>query len=601
MQDLDKFKNEMNLSGQNVYVGHRYVPKIMGDWDNTQLYEPLSIVQYQGNSFTSRQYVPSGVELTNEEYWASTGNYNAQIEQYRQDVRNLENDVNNFNDEVANVTTQLDETNKYIDEYSINVKKYGAKGDGVTDDTLAIQTAFDDLYDKGGGEIYFPHGDYIVTEPILVKAVATFGGYSAARILIKGQSNSGSTIRKVGDKTKYEYDAALLGIQGSTMGIDDDVSSVHFDNISVQNDSEAVKTYGYYMRRGSRIIVNYSKFTVKKDYATLATHDRYAFRVESIWSSTFSDSTFVGDYGLYIAGNSTSLLLENLFANTDKVGYWLSGAYSTINNCFGDYCRGTVFRFHYASYSATSLGAESPDCDKIIDTFNSKVVINNAYLYQSNLDEGSVIVLAGSDVKIDQLTVHMTTGESKGYLWNGGTKGTLTVGNLSFTGGNSKFKYNKIEDSTTKNLNVSIHQKSNKLGHGAKNLNDYSDGYYDWYMQEPEYPINDIVLGLNGPTLDSKDSNIRFLAGAKLNDIYFNNNLSKRNVAGWGRYAQNSTVYGEGSNYYIPFILSGSTSNRPTWQTVGMEYFDTTLGKPIWCKSASETSPVWVDATGTTV
>ena len=111
MKDLDKFKNEMNLSGQNVYVGHRYVPKIIGDWDSTQLYEPLSIVQYQGNSFTSRQYVPVGIEITNEEYWASTGNYNSQIEQYRQHVRNLENDVNTFNN-------QLLETNNNI---AINV------------------------------------------------------------------------------------------------------------------------------------------------------------------------------------------------------------------------------------------------------------------------------------------------------------------------------------------------------------------------------------------------------------------------------------------------------------------------------------------------
>ena len=111
MQDLEKFKNEMNLSGKNVYVGHRYVPKIMGDWDNTQIYEPLSIVKYQGNSFTSRQYVPSGVEITNEEYWASTGNYNAQIEQYRQDVRNLENDVDTFNNEFS---TLLGQTEKLL-------------------------------------------------------------------------------------------------------------------------------------------------------------------------------------------------------------------------------------------------------------------------------------------------------------------------------------------------------------------------------------------------------------------------------------------------------------------------------------------------------
>ena len=102
MQDLDKFKNEMNLSGKNVYVGNRYVPKIMGEWDNKKIYEPLSIVQYQGNSFTSRQYVPVGIEINNEEFWASTGNYNAQVEQYRQNVRDLEDDVDSYAGEVTN-------------------------------------------------------------------------------------------------------------------------------------------------------------------------------------------------------------------------------------------------------------------------------------------------------------------------------------------------------------------------------------------------------------------------------------------------------------------------------------------------------------------
>ena len=95
MQDLEKFKNEMNLSGKNVYVGHRYVPKIFGEWDKTKLYEPLSIVQYQGTSYTSRQYVPVGVEITNEEFWVVTGNYNAQVEQYRQDVVGVKNDLAN--------------------------------------------------------------------------------------------------------------------------------------------------------------------------------------------------------------------------------------------------------------------------------------------------------------------------------------------------------------------------------------------------------------------------------------------------------------------------------------------------------------------------
>lgn len=108
MQDLDKFKNEMNLSGKNVYVGHRYVPKIMGDWTNSKTYEALSIVQYQGNSFTSRQYVPTGIEITNEEYWASTGNYNAQVENYRQEVTQVNNELVNARNGELTLTARLE-------------------------------------------------------------------------------------------------------------------------------------------------------------------------------------------------------------------------------------------------------------------------------------------------------------------------------------------------------------------------------------------------------------------------------------------------------------------------------------------------------------
>lgn len=56
------------------------------DWDNTKTYEPLTIVYYQGNSYTSRQSVPAGVDITDTTYWALTGNYNAQVEQYRKEV-----------------------------------------------------------------------------------------------------------------------------------------------------------------------------------------------------------------------------------------------------------------------------------------------------------------------------------------------------------------------------------------------------------------------------------------------------------------------------------------------------------------------------------
>ena len=71
------------------YIGARYVPLFADpiDWDSTKHYEPLTIVYHQGNSFTSKQFVPTGIDIANGDYWVPTGNYNAQVEQYRREVR----------------------------------------------------------------------------------------------------------------------------------------------------------------------------------------------------------------------------------------------------------------------------------------------------------------------------------------------------------------------------------------------------------------------------------------------------------------------------------------------------------------------------------
>lgn len=70
------------------YIGARYVPLFAdpADWDKTKSYEPLTIVCHAGNSYTSRQYVPTNIEITDESYWALTGNYNSQVEQYRKET-----------------------------------------------------------------------------------------------------------------------------------------------------------------------------------------------------------------------------------------------------------------------------------------------------------------------------------------------------------------------------------------------------------------------------------------------------------------------------------------------------------------------------------
>lgn len=93
--EIQQIIDVINTTRHTQYIGQRYVP-IFGrkgensiEWDNTKPYEPLTVVLHAGNSYTSRQFVPAGADVNDETYWASTGNYNAQIEQYRQDVANL--------------------------------------------------------------------------------------------------------------------------------------------------------------------------------------------------------------------------------------------------------------------------------------------------------------------------------------------------------------------------------------------------------------------------------------------------------------------------------------------------------------------------------
>lgn len=118
------------------YIGSRYVPTFAdpAEWDSTRTYEPLTIVLNKGNSYTSRQFVPVGITLTDTDYWLETGNYNAQIEAYRQEV--LDNDakvtklinstlncfdtlIGDGNTLQANLSTLQAGTYAYVNGYSV--------------------------------------------------------------------------------------------------------------------------------------------------------------------------------------------------------------------------------------------------------------------------------------------------------------------------------------------------------------------------------------------------------------------------------------------------------------------------------------------------
>ena len=54
---------------------------------------------------------------------------------------------------------------KWLQSFAwISIKDYGATGDGVTDDTTAIQNAINACNTQGGGVVYVPYGTYVFTQ-----------------------------------------------------------------------------------------------------------------------------------------------------------------------------------------------------------------------------------------------------------------------------------------------------------------------------------------------------------------------------------------------------------------------------------------------------
>ena len=119
----------MATARYNTYVGMRYVPIFDGEWDRTKTYEPLTIVSYQGNSYTSRTFIPTGMDINNTDYWALTGNYNAQVEYYRQETQRVAEALEECNFAYNNVAEMI--ADESLSEGKVcNTLGYYSVGDG---------------------------------------------------------------------------------------------------------------------------------------------------------------------------------------------------------------------------------------------------------------------------------------------------------------------------------------------------------------------------------------------------------------------------------------------------------------------------------------
>lgn len=213
----------------------------------------------------------------------------------------------------------------------VNVKSFGAKGDGITNDTESIQNAINSL--STGGTIYFPKGVYNISSTIIVPQ----------KIFILGEG-IGTTIRPMssiinvfnitGSLTKIENLSITNQNNYATNGISINKSA---DNLYVTIRDLYISSFssGILWNNGDRAYVENNSFV----------NNTVAFKsLNDCRNSVFSRNYILGgsgfDYGKVSQGVEGIVISENHILNgntgTETFGLSFNGALSIdiIGNVF---------------------------------------------------------------------------------------------------------------------------------------------------------------------------------------------------------------------------------------------------------------------------
>lgn len=129
------------------YIGARYVPVFADpiEWDKLRSYEALTIVTHLSNTYTSKKNVPTGIDITNSEYWVVTGNFNSQLLE-------LTNTVNKLNTSLENLSSEVTNDKSDIKNNAQNITELNTKTDNIESElntkTSNIETEISNIKSK---------------------------------------------------------------------------------------------------------------------------------------------------------------------------------------------------------------------------------------------------------------------------------------------------------------------------------------------------------------------------------------------------------------------------------------------------------------------
>ena len=215
----------------------------------------------------------------------------------------------------------------------VSVKDFGALGNGVADDTAAIQAALD----SGAKSIYMPAGTYKTSAPLKTYSEITlYGDGVSSTIIEKTTATAGSgtaTARSGAITDNYAGDHVLQVVH-----VDDAYAYyVRVEGLSLKKTSYAANSIGIFAPRMSRC--HFKNIHVQNVTKSLVTYDAWMCSYHDYTSQAVERGICYESDGSG-AGAGTSAKLSNCWVNFDNTvveplyGHYFYGlTYSSLDAC----------------------------------------------------------------------------------------------------------------------------------------------------------------------------------------------------------------------------------------------------------------------------